>query len=112
MRSVRIATCTSGELVSPSLVAYSLISSSLRAGVIDILLSFQSVSLDFAPAGQSRDVVQHGRPEACRISRQWAAYGLFRSRNPAESADQSLSFAGGRGGRAAKTRVGFSIPPA
>src|SRR5690625_133547 len=76
------------------------------------LVSFQPVSRDFASAGLSRDVVQRGRPEACRISRQWAAYGLFREGNPAESADQPSSSAVGRGAGAAKTRVGFSIPPA
>src|SRR6185312_16352812 len=36
MRSLRIAICTSGEPVSPSLRAYSLTSSCLRASVIDI----------------------------------------------------------------------------
>src|SRR5262245_39739188 len=36
MRSVRIATWTSGDPVSPDLVAYSLISSCLRSALIDI----------------------------------------------------------------------------
>src|SRR5579862_8061691 len=36
MRSVRIATCTSGEPVSPVLTAYSPMSACLRSGVIDI----------------------------------------------------------------------------
>src|SRR5579883_1500743 len=36
MRSLRMAICTSGEPVSPSLRAYSLTSSCLRASVIDI----------------------------------------------------------------------------
>src|ERR1700688_4850399 len=36
MRSDRIATCTSGDPVSPSLTAYSPMSACLRSGVIDI----------------------------------------------------------------------------
>src|SRR5712692_1920413 len=36
MRSDRIATCTSGDPVSPDLVAYSPMSACLRSGVIDI----------------------------------------------------------------------------
>src|SRR5712692_6904956 len=36
MRSDRIATCTSGDPVSPDLVAYSPMSVCLRSGVIDI----------------------------------------------------------------------------
>src|SRR5579862_2159941 len=36
MRSDRIATCTSGEPVSPAFIAYSPMSACLRSGVIDI----------------------------------------------------------------------------
>src|SRR5262249_22800140 len=40
MRSERTATCTSGDPVSPDLVAYVLMTSALRAGVIDIGFPF------------------------------------------------------------------------
>src|SRR5690606_15425895 len=40
IRSVRIATCTSGEPVSPSARACSLMTSCLRSAVIDIVIPF------------------------------------------------------------------------
>ncbi len=69
MRSDRIATCTSGDPVSPDLVPYSLISSALRLVVTDIGLSLiWGLGGGAGPNGHSlsafrpcRDVVQHGR---------------------------------------------------
>src|SRR5215831_3279888 len=63
MRSVRSAICTSGEPVSPFLVAYSLTTCCLRSALSDIgdLSSFGMIE-----GGGSRDVVQPGRTKARR----------------------------------------------
>jgi hypothetical protein len=62
MRSVRIATWTSGEPVSFGLVACSLMSAFLRSAVIDIVMSFGS-GVDLAgQAGMSSSKVRSPHP--------------------------------------------------
>src|SRR5688572_28757604 len=70
MRSVRMATCTSGEPVSPDLWACSLMSAVLRSAVIDIGILL-SLIVPGGPSGATsdwgqpgRDVVQRGRGDA------------------------------------------------
>ena len=59
IRDVRIATCTSGEPVSPSLIAYSLIKRAFSSAVIDIGVSLVKVD------GTCRDIVQQGPWSIC-----------------------------------------------
>src|SRR5581483_1793203 len=58
MRSVRRAICTSGEPVSPFLVAYSFTTCCLRSALSDIGKPFQLRGIE---CGNGRDVVQPGR---------------------------------------------------
>src|SRR5215469_10432764 len=49
MRSLRIATWTSGDPVSPSLVAYSVMSACLRSAVIDTDLILSTINDSYRP---------------------------------------------------------------
>src|ERR1700722_13701353 len=70
MRSVRIATCTSGEPVSPDFKAYSFTSACLRSTVIDIGLPFRleksAASLTMGGAGAAEPGCRPGRSRLTR----------------------------------------------
>src|SRR3954447_2284956 len=99
MRSVRIATWTSGDPVSPDLCACSLMSAVLRSAVIDIVGSFlcevrmRGLSRD-RPRRPGRDVVQRGRMKRIAPENPARDRGPY-TRKPAENQRNLRSSFGG-----------------
>src|SRR6516165_3622166 len=89
MRSERTATCTSGDPVSPALVAYVLITSALRSGVIDIGYPFLLTVFFCGRAGMSSSGVaaRYSGRATRNIGRAARGSSAYDSRNPGYESD-------------------------